>query len=875
MAKQNLLLVDADLRSLRVLEVSLRKSGYSVATSSDARDALEMMEFSKPDLILCDTRLPHMDGFQFIEELRTRPELADVPLIFLSSDVSVESKVKGLELGVEDYLTKPIYIKEILARVSVVLQRKRREGIELRQTSKQKFTGALSDIGVVDLLQTIDNSKKSGVLHLSSASQRGAIYFRNGNPIDAELGPLQGARAIYRALVWTEGTFEIDFREVRRQDIIQTSTQGILMEGMRRLDEWGRLLEQLPDLDSVFEVSEEQLFARLAEIPDEINAVLRQFDGQRSLMQIVDACSEDDLETLTSVSKLYFEGMVFNTGRHASHVEPAEHADAEARASEPSPDLHQAVVPQPVSPLPPSLEDQWSDVAIGGEQIPAAPTPAPQPRSEPVPKSGSSTRIRAASSAAAPRQSHTPHVPHVPTPKSGDDRSNSLRVRRARKRKKRLSLTTSPGLLSAVDRSSFASDAEAARAVSLDDGNVKLTPSSVAPPSLVLEGSTPAPADSERSTSAPAAATMSKPPPLRRASPPPANGTAPSANGSAKNAPRDATVPLQTVMLTSRRPPVVASAQPTLPPPVAAGPAEASAATPASAQPAAKPANPTKPVAPPKAVGTQTLIMASVSTMKPGVNAKPASLTTLQPSAASRRPDQTTDMHTSPPSLPRNRSSRAVVIALAVGVLGVGAALFSARSSEPAAPARASLSETDRAAAPSEPAPAPPPAPAASEAPPSAETLATAAPPSAAETAPPPASEPAAPAPPPSAAVPAASAAPQPSAEATLARAQKLDEQGKTKQALALYESAAQRMPQNSALLSRLSFAYLNQGRNADAAAYAARAVAAEPSNSEGWIVLGAARDQLGDHKAALESYRKCAELGKGEYVTECKRMLH
>jgi DNA-binding response OmpR family regulator len=140
-AKQNLLLVDADLRSLRVLEVSLRKSGYSVATSSDARDALEMMEFSKPDLILCDTRLPHMNGFEFIEEIRKHPDLEDVPLIFLSSDVSVESKVKGLELGVEDYLTKPIYIKEILARVNVVLQRKRREGIELRgQTSKQKFT---------------------------------------------------------------------------------------------------------------------------------------------------------------------------------------------------------------------------------------------------------------------------------------------------------------------------------------------------------------------------------------------------------------------------------------------------------------------------------------------------------------------------------------------------------------------------------------------------------------------------------------------------------------------------------------------------------------------------------------------------------------
>ncbi|HKP62125.1 MAG TPA: DUF4388 domain-containing protein, partial [Polyangiales bacterium] len=367
MAKQNLLLVDADLRSLRVLEVSLRKAGYSVATSSDARGALEMMELSKPDLILSDTRLPQVDGFAFIEEIRKTPELSDVPMIFLSSDTSVESKVKGLELGVEDYLTKPIYIKEILARVNVVLQRKRREGIELRQTSKQKFTGALSDIGVVDLLQTIDNSKKSGVLHLTSKAARGAIYFRNGNPVDAELGKLHGARAIYRALVWTEGSFEIDFREVRREDVIQTSTQGVLMEGMRRLDEWGRLLEQLPDMESVFEVNDQQLLERLAEIPDEINRILRHFDGAHSLMQVVDSCGQDDLETLTAISKLYFEGLIFNTGRRLEQrpeeVPPSDiDMDAEVRADDTAPEL--------------SAMRQELDEVVPGHGLSALPPPA-------------------------------------------------------------------------------------------------------------------------------------------------------------------------------------------------------------------------------------------------------------------------------------------------------------------------------------------------------------------------------------------------------------------------------------------------------------------------------------------------------------------
>ena len=116
MPKKNLLLVDADPRSLRVLEISLRKAGYNVATGADAKAALEMLDISRPDLILSDTRLPGMDGFAMVEEIRRNAEWADIPIIFLSSDLSVESKVHGLERGVEDYLTKPIYIKEIIAR---------------------------------------------------------------------------------------------------------------------------------------------------------------------------------------------------------------------------------------------------------------------------------------------------------------------------------------------------------------------------------------------------------------------------------------------------------------------------------------------------------------------------------------------------------------------------------------------------------------------------------------------------------------------------------------------------------------------------------------------------------------------------------------
>lgn len=329
MARKSLLLVDADPRSLRVLEVSLRKAGYNLATCNDAASALETIELSIPDLILSDTRLPGMDGFTLVEKIHQNPDWASIPIMFLSSDTSVESKVRGLQLGVEDYLTKPIYIKEIVARINLALQRSERDAVVTRRTSisRTRFTGSLGDMGLVDLLQTIDMSRKSGVLTLhqerDDGERRGTIAFRDGQVIDAEQGPLVGERAVYRLLLWSEGDFEVDFRPVRNEQRIQVPTQGILMEGMRRVDEWGRLCEQVPPLDSVLEVVEDELASRLAEIPDEINAVLRLFDGQRSLGEVIDQSEDDDLTTLGTITKLYFEGIVQPTGRTRSETPPA------------------------------------------------------------------------------------------------------------------------------------------------------------------------------------------------------------------------------------------------------------------------------------------------------------------------------------------------------------------------------------------------------------------------------------------------------------------------------------------------------------------------------------------------------------------------
>ena len=313
MAKQKLLLVDADPRSVRVLEVSLRKVGYSVTTATDGLDALAKTESLAPDLILTDTRLPGLDGYAFVRKLKERPESTTIPVLFLTNQRSTEDKIRGLELGVDDYLTKPIFVRELLARVHLALARRAQETIATKPQStsgRTRFVGSTRDMAVVDLLQTFEISRKSGVVNLRNGDAQARIYFRDGKVIDAELGRLHGEEAVYRTLIWNEASFEVDFKPVTNDDLIGVSTQALLMEGMRHVDEWGRLCEQMPPLGTVFEIDHAQLLQRLNEMPDEIDAMLRLIDGRRTFQQIIDDSPFEDLSTLSTLAKLYFEGLL-------------------------------------------------------------------------------------------------------------------------------------------------------------------------------------------------------------------------------------------------------------------------------------------------------------------------------------------------------------------------------------------------------------------------------------------------------------------------------------------------------------------------------------------------------------------------------------
>jgi two-component system, OmpR family, phosphate regulon response regulator PhoB len=118
------ILVVEDERDISALVAyHLTKEGYRVRTAEGGQEALEAAESDRPDLIILDLMLPGFSGYEVLAELHRRPELTDVPVVVLTARREEADRVKGLELGADDYVTKPFSPRELILRVAAVLRR--------------------------------------------------------------------------------------------------------------------------------------------------------------------------------------------------------------------------------------------------------------------------------------------------------------------------------------------------------------------------------------------------------------------------------------------------------------------------------------------------------------------------------------------------------------------------------------------------------------------------------------------------------------------------------------------------------------------------------------------------------------------------------
>ncbi len=209
----------------------------AVIAAADGADALLKAVDERPDLILSDYKMPGLDGRQLYEKLRGREQTRQTPFIFVASRVDIEEKLRPLADGVEDFIPKPFFLRDLVQRAKKVVDRIHLGKLQQRATRPGVIQGRLEEMSIPDLMQSLEMGQKSCQLTVRRGSEQCEIFFSGGQCKHARLGSIEGDEAVYKVVSWAEGEFEIDFSGATDRTTTSRSTTGLLMEAMRLLDE--------------------------------------------------------------------------------------------------------------------------------------------------------------------------------------------------------------------------------------------------------------------------------------------------------------------------------------------------------------------------------------------------------------------------------------------------------------------------------------------------------------------------------------------------------------------------------------------------------------------------------------------------------------
>jgi len=273
----------------------------SVLTAHDGEEALRVARSERPDLILLDVKMPGLDGFQVATALKKDPSTAGIPLVFFSALGAPSEKIRGLELGADDYVAKPIDAEELKARVRTILRRNRPP-----KRPSLLNSGQLQAVNLASLVGTLETDRRTTRLLLTRGEERGEIVFVDGHITRATQGPRQGEAAVYELLSWQDGSFQMAAVDPAQQvgGEVAAPNQGLLLEGLRRQEQVAGLKTRLAVVKGPLRVPDAVRDAVTQESPPPMAALVALLDGARVLDQVLAHSPFDTWGTLKILLRL-------------------------------------------------------------------------------------------------------------------------------------------------------------------------------------------------------------------------------------------------------------------------------------------------------------------------------------------------------------------------------------------------------------------------------------------------------------------------------------------------------------------------------------------------------------------------------------------
>jgi response regulator RpfG family c-di-GMP phosphodiesterase len=225
------LLVDADPEETTVLELRLIEQGFVVQIARTGEQALRILEQGETDVVVSELDLAPQDGLVLLAEVRRTSWGKDMPWVVYTRRQDRALAQKAFELAVLDFVNKPANAGVLVAKLKAMLDQR------ATTRSSRGVSGRLRELGLPDMVQVLFHGRKSGNLKIRAPEGSGEIHFAEGNVVNALWGEVRGEEAFYAMLKLTDGEFGLDPAFQAPSRVIDQSSEALLLEGMRRMDE--------------------------------------------------------------------------------------------------------------------------------------------------------------------------------------------------------------------------------------------------------------------------------------------------------------------------------------------------------------------------------------------------------------------------------------------------------------------------------------------------------------------------------------------------------------------------------------------------------------------------------------------------------------
>ncbi len=305
MINPRIIIATKDNEAIDRLEQALVVRGYEVERVTDGWAAIRTAVEHPPLMVLVEIESSLRKARTFGEVLKRNPRTAEV-LLFVVSPQNAPHQIPAFLDGWVRSPFNPDEIAAYLIRVISDAQHKLS-----RRDDSADLNGDLSQVSAVDLLQMLSVKLTTGTLKLNLPNCEGAVYLRDGDIIDAELGKTSGLKALYRIVGATEGSFGFNLTDPARPTQIRGRVDNLLMEGVRQQDELIRFLKDVLSLDDLLEFVAEETDEDRPALEVEVVGLIQRFE---CFGDVLDYASGTDLETANVVSDLMARGQVYAVG---------------------------------------------------------------------------------------------------------------------------------------------------------------------------------------------------------------------------------------------------------------------------------------------------------------------------------------------------------------------------------------------------------------------------------------------------------------------------------------------------------------------------------------------------------------------------------